>query len=69
MNNQPRDFPSVPVVKNLSSNVGDMRLIPGRGIKVPHDAGQLSPRATSKEKCEQCKSSHAQRCNWLDTAK
>ena len=59
MNNQPRDFPSVPVVKNLSSKVGDMGLIPCRGIQVPHDAGQPTPGATSKEKCEQCKSSHA----------
>ena len=37
------DFPGGPVVKNLPSNAGDVGLIPGRGIKIPHATGQLSP--------------------------
>ena len=45
----PRDFPGGPVVKNPPSNAGDAGLIPGRGTKIPHAAGQLSPRATTTE--------------------
>ena len=37
-----RDFPGGPVVKNLPSNAGDTGLIPGQGTKVPHATGQLS---------------------------
>ena len=44
-----RDFPSGPLVKDLPSSAGDMGSIPGRGTKIPHAAGQLSPRATSTE--------------------
>ena len=44
-----RDFPGGPVVKNLPSNAGDMGSIPGRGIKIPHAVGQLSPCATTTE--------------------
>ena len=44
-----RDFPGGPVVKNPPSNAADMGLIPGQGIKIPHAAGQLSPRATTTE--------------------
>ena len=44
-----RDFPGGPVVKNLPYNAGDMGLIPGQGTKIPHAAGQLSPRATTTE--------------------
>ena len=40
-----RDFPGGPVVKNPPSNAGDVDSIPGRGTKIPHAAGQLSPRA------------------------
>ena len=29
-----------PVVKNLLSNAGDVGLIPGQGIKIPHAVGQ-----------------------------
>ena len=36
------DFPGGPVVKNLPCNAGDLSLIPGRGTKTPHAAGQLS---------------------------
>ena len=44
-----RDFPGGPVVKNPPSNAGDTGLIPGRGTKVPHTTGQLSPHATNTE--------------------
>ena len=37
-----KDFPGVPMVKNLPSNAGDVGLIPGRGTKIPHAMGQLS---------------------------
>ena len=37
-----RDFPDGLVVKNPPSNVGDVRLIPGQGTKIPHGVGQLS---------------------------
>ena len=30
------------MVKNLPSNSGDMCSVPGQGIKIPHDQGQLS---------------------------
>ena len=42
-----RDFPGGPVVKNLPCNAGDVGSIPGQGTKIPHDAGQLSLRATT----------------------
>ena len=37
------------MVKNLPSNAGDLGLIPGRGTKIPHAAGQLCPHATTTE--------------------
>ena len=37
------------MVKNLHSNAGDVGSIPGRGTKIPHAAGQLSPHATTIE--------------------
>ena len=43
------DFLGGPVVKNLPSNAGDAGSIPGWGTKIPHAAGQLSPRATTTE--------------------
>ena len=43
------DFPGGPVVKNLPGNAGDAGSIPGQGTKIPHAAGQLSPRATTTE--------------------
>ena len=43
------DFPGGPVVKNLSCYAGDFSLIPGRGTKIPHAAGQLSPCDTTRE--------------------
>ena len=45
----PRDSPGGPVVKNTPSNAGDSGSIPGGGTKIPHAAGQLSPRATTIE--------------------
>ena len=44
-----RDFPRGPVVKNLPYNAGDAGSIPGRGTKIPHATGQLSPRTTTTE--------------------
>ena len=44
-----RDFPGGPVVKNPPSNAGDVGSIPGRGTKIPHAVGQLSPRTKSTE--------------------
>ena len=44
-----RDFHGGPVVKNLPYNAGDVSSIPGQGTKIPHAAGQLSPRATTSE--------------------
>ena len=43
------DFPGGPVIKNPPSNAGDMASIPGRGTKIPHAMGQLSPRTTARE--------------------
>ena len=43
------DFPGGPVVKTLSSNAGDVGLIPGWGTKIPNALGQLSLCATSRE--------------------
>ena len=43
------DFPGGPEVKNPPSSAGDMGSIPGRGTKIPHATGQLSPRATTRE--------------------
>ena len=36
------------MVKNLPSNAGDVGSIPGRGTKIPHAVGQLSPCAATK---------------------
>ena len=44
-----RDFPGGPVVKSPPYNAGDAGSIPGQGTKIPHAAGQLSPRATTTE--------------------
>ena len=37
------------MVKNPPSNAGDAGSIPGQGTKIPHAAGQLSPRAATAE--------------------
>ena len=37
------------MVKNLPSNVGDVGSIPGRGTRIPHAAGQLSPCTATRE--------------------
>ena len=36
------------MVKNPPSNAGDAGSIPGQGTKIPHAAGQLSPRTTTE---------------------
>ena len=36
------EFPGGPVVKNPSSNAGDVSSIPRQGTKIPHAVGQLS---------------------------
>ena len=43
------DLPGGPVVKNPPSNAGDVGSIPGRGTKIPHAVGQLSPCAATTE--------------------
>ena len=43
------DFPGCPVVKNLPCHAGDVGLIPGWVIKIPHASEQLSPQATITE--------------------
>jgi len=45
-----RNFPDGPVVKNPSSKVGDVDLIPGWRTGIPHAVGQLSPAAATREK-------------------
>ena len=52
------DFPGGPVVKNPPSNAGDAGSIPGRGTKIPHAAGQLSPHATTTEPQCMCFRAH-----------
>ena len=44
------DFPGGPVAGSLPSCAGDAGSIPGRGTRIPHAAGQLGPRATTREK-------------------
>ena len=43
------DFPGGSVVKNPPSNAGDPASISGRGTKIPHGVGQLSPCAATTE--------------------
>ena len=38
-----------PVVMNPPANAGDVGSIPGRGTKIPHASGQLSPCAITTE--------------------
>ena len=56
-----RDFLGGPMVKNPPSSAGDSGSIPGRGIKIPHAAGQLSHgpqllslRASTRERKPTC---------------
>ena len=48
----PGDFPGGSLVKNLPSSAGDMGSIPHWRNKIPHAAGQPSPRATTREACK-----------------
>ena len=43
------DFPGSLVVKTLPCRGGDMGLIPGRGTRIAHTAGQPSPRTIATE--------------------
>ena len=43
------------MVKNPPSSAGDVSSIPGRGIKIPHATGQLSPCMATREKTAQSK--------------
>ena len=47
------------MVKSPPSNAGDTGSIPGRGTKIPHAVGQLSPSATTAEHMPQLESPHA----------
>ena len=40
------------MVKNSPCNAGDTGSVPGRGTKIPHATGQLSPHAATRETCE-----------------
>ena len=62
------DFPGGPVVKNPPSNAGDTGSIPGRGTKIPHAAGQLSPHATTREPAHHNYRAHAPQLESLRTA-
>ena len=42
------EFSGGPVVKKPPSNAGDSGSIPGRGTKIPHASGQLSPSTTTR---------------------
>ena len=42
-------LPWQPVVKNLSSNAGDVGASPGQGTRIPHAAGQLSPPTATED--------------------
>ena len=44
------------MVKNPLLNAEDMGSVPGRGTKIPHTAGQLSPRAMTTEPAPQLES-------------
>ena len=45
-----RDFAGGPVIKNPPYNAQEVGSIPGRGTKIPHVAGQLSPHTTTRER-------------------
>ena len=47
-----RDFPGSPVAKNPPSTAGHLSSISGPGAEIPHAAGQLSLRATTREALE-----------------
>ena len=51
LKNVSQRYPWWSVVKNLSSNVGDMGSIPGWGTNIPHTIGQLSRHVTTREDC------------------
>ena len=55
-----RDFPGGPVVKNPSSNAGDVGPIPVWGTKISYTEGQLGPRTlTTEPACQNFRSPRA----------
>ena len=46
-----RDFPGGPVDKTLPSNAGGAGLIPGRGLKIPHDLQPKNQNTKEKQYC------------------
>ena len=54
------DFPGCPVVRNPSSSVGDVGLIPGQRTKISHAMGQLSPYTAMKISSTTSKTPHSQ---------
>ena len=53
------DFPGGPVVENPPFNAGNAGSIPGRGTKIPHAVGQLSPRRNYRARTPQRESPSA----------
>ena len=49
-----RYHPGGPVVKNPSSNAGDIGSILGWGTKIPHATGQLGLSTAAREKFKHC---------------
>ena len=56
-----RDFPGGPVVKNPSSNAGDVGSIPVWRTKISYTEGQLSPHTPTEDACQNFRSSRASR--------
>ena len=54
------DFPGDSVVKNLSSNAGDMGSIPGQGTEIPHAVKQLCA-ATTEPACSRAHASQLEK--------
>ena len=54
------DFPGDSVIKNLSSNAGDMGSIPGQGTEIPHAMKQLCA-ATAEPVCSRTHASQMER--------
>ena len=59
------DFPGDSVVKNLSSNAGDMGSIPGQGTESPHAMKQLCA-ATAEPACSRTCASQMERPSQCD---
>ena len=53
------DFPGGPMLENLYCNTGEVDSIPGPGTKIPHATRQLSPLATTRERPQGSRKTHA----------